>query len=124
MPWALNRSNKRRIKNIRVSSGMLTVTLFVCSKEPCSREQPRSRRLVLGTEVRADFRFFEKVCGVQTEVVARRPARIGMGWIGSRSLLPDITLTDVRRRALTEAAFSPASRIHWRENVGLTSNTA
>jgi len=100
------------MKNIRVSSGMLTVILSVCSKAPCSSEQPRSKRLVSGIEVRADFRFFEKVLGVQTEVVARRPARIG------------ITLTEVRRRARTEAAFSPASRIHCLENVGLTSNAA
>ena len=32
VPWALNRSNRRTIKNISDSSGMLTFTFFVYSK--------------------------------------------------------------------------------------------
>ncbi len=42
---------------------------------------------------------------------------MGGGGLASRPM----TETEVRWRARTEAAFSAASRSHWREKVGLTS---
>ena len=107
---------------MRDSLGMLTVIFLLYSKEPWARQQPRSRRS--GLERSEAWRFSENVSGVQTEVVARRPARMGVGLVGGRSLLPDMTRTEVRRRERTDAAFSPASRIHCFENVGFTSKTA
>jgi len=99
------------IKKTRLSSAELMV---LSSKAPCSRQQPMSRSR------RARRRLAAKVRAVQTEVVARRPASIAGGCVASRPM----TETDVRRSARTEAAFSEASRSHWREKVGLTSNTA
>jgi len=69
---------------------------------------------------RARTTLAAKVSGVQTEVVASSPARIGGGLLAERP----ITDTDVRRSDRTDAAFSAASRSHWREKVGFTSNTA
>lgn len=108
------------MKKIRDSSGRLILRVRRRSKLPCSSEQPMSR----GLEGRARVKLAAKVRGVQTELVARRPARIGLGLTAARRAPWAMRGTEVRQRARTEAAFSAASLSHWREKVGLTSKTA
>jgi len=110
VPMARRRWRRRIKKNIRLWSGELMV---LPSKDPCSRQHPISSWVHLR-------RLVAKVGAVQTEVVARSPASIAGGLVASRPM----TDTDVRRSDRTEAAFSAASRSHWREKVGFTSNTA
>ena len=82
-------------------------------------------RAILGlTNPELQLQLAEKAAAVQTEPVARSPARMRRGRMDERRLPAAITGTEVRCRARTEAAFSPASRSHWREMVGLTSKTA
>src|ERR1700688_3268384 len=95
-PRALRRSNKRKRKKIRDSSGELIWRVRVCSKDPCFRQQPMSR----GVDWSARRRLGSKVDSDQTEVAPRSPDRMGLG------------LREVRWRAVTEDALSAASRSH------------
>src|ERR1035438_9415765 len=99
------RSRRRRMKKIRDSSGWLVRRVSVQSKLPCSSAQPMSR----GFEERARVKLATKVRGVQTELVARRPARIGLGLMAARLAPAAMRGTEVRQRDRTEAAFSAAS---------------
>jgi len=79
-PMARRRSIRRRTKQIRDSSALLTRTVRVSPKDPCSSEQPMSR----GQAISARRRLASKVEGFQTELVARSPAKMRLGRKGEQ----------------------------------------
>src|SRR5258708_38538516 len=93
------------------------------SKAPCSREQPRSRLSLGGVSKRMGPRFWAMVSLLQTELVARSPARILGGETGELLRPAALTGTEVRWRSRTVAAMAVASRMEARENSVLTSKT-